>query len=923
MKRTSPIAIVVLVVLAVLPARAIAADSPSLTATTRVAALMPHLPTGATRVGPLPATQQLTIDVVLHPSHRAELDSLLGALYDPTSPQYEHWLTPGEFAREFGPSPAQVAGVTAWLNAKGLHTAVKGFAVQTTAAAPAVATALGVSFSRYRLARGELGYAAASAPLIPRGLVAGITSIIGLSDTVRFRNHVDLTPRRRSRSGVSTGHAAPKACASAAGFAGTSFWTPDQVSALYKVDHLVSAGLDGHGKKIAVVELGQSRPVDASNYLACFGLHNNVSVRKLDGGAAPDMLGTLEADLDIQEAATNAPGSPIVSYEAPNNGTGNFDVYNQIVLDNVPIVSTSWGSCEDALQTGAPGFIDSLHTVFQQAAAQGQSVFAAAGDEGSEDCYDPTVMAPDDALGVDNPADDPFVTGAGGTSLEGAGIEPVWNDCEAVADNTCAAGGAQAAGGGQSTVFLQPSWQPSAADRTCSNCRGVPDVSANAGVGEVFYDSDAGGSNWIAVGGTSMAAPKLAGMAADIASSCAGRIGDFAPKLDALAATNVYGRALSDVTTGLDLSGPNLVQPGDNDLTRTNGGHFHTATGFDLASGIGSPIASGLSCPKITSLAPAHGKAGMHVTLHGLGLERATIRFGSTPATVLTATAESATVIVPPGTGRVSVSGSNPIGAGFGGATFAYPVAPGGYRIVAADGGIFSFGGARFYGAPVGSSASPIVGAAVDQTTGGYWLASADGTVHNFNAPALGSVPRGPTDSQIVGIAATKTGKGYWLVARAGGVFAFGDAHFLGSMGASHLNQPIVGIAATKNGDGYWLVASDGGVFAFGKARFFGSTGGIHLNQPIVGIAVDPVTGGYRMVASDGGVFAFGKARFFGSTGGIHLNRPIVGMTGDAATGGYWLVASDGGVFAFNARFFGSTGAIVLNQPIVAIAPSH
>ena len=80
-------------------------------------------------------------------------------------------------------------------------------------------------------------------------------------------------------------------------------------------------------------------------------------------------------------------------------------------------------------------------------------------------------------------------------------------------------------------------------------------------------------------------------------------------------------------------------------------------------------------------------------------------------------------------------------------------------------------------------------------------------------------------------MAGTLNGGGYWFVASDGGIFAFGIARFLGSMGGKHLNSPIVGMAATPSGKGYWLVAADGGIFAFGDARFYGSTGSIKLNQ--------------------------------------------------------------------------------------------
>jgi len=114
-------------------------------------------------------------------------------------------------------------------------------------------------------------------------------------------------------------------------------------------------------------------------------------------------------------------------------------------------------------------------------------------------------------------------------------------------------------------------------------------------------------------------------------------------------------------------------------------------------------------------------------------------------------------------------------------------------------------------------------------------------------------------------MAPTPDGAGYWLASANGGVFAFGDAAFLGSAGAIPLNKPIVGMASTPDGRGYWLVASDGGIFAFGDASFRGSMGGQPLDAPIAGMAASPGGGGYWMVGIDGGLFAFGAAQFYGS----------------------------------------------------------
>ena len=94
-----------------------------------------------------------------------------------------------------------------------------------------------------------------------------------------------------------------------------------------------------------------------------------------------------------------------------------------------------------------------------------------------------------------------------------------------------------------------------------------------------------------------------------------------------------------------------------------------------------------------------------------------------------------------------------------------------------------------------------------------------------------------PLAMPIVGMAATPSGAGYWLVASDGGIFAFGDAAFAGSMGGQPLDKPMVGMAPASSGAGYWLVASDGGIFTFGDAAFAGSMGGQPLDMPIVGMA--------------------------------------------------------------------------------------
>jgi hypothetical protein len=224
-------------------------------------------------------------------------------------------------------------------------------------------------------------------------------------------------------------------------------------------------------------------------------------------------------------------------------------------------------------------------------------------------------------------------------------------------------------------------------------------------------------------------------------------------------------------------------------------------------------------------------------------------------------------------------------------------------------------------GAAVTAPAAPAA-AAANQPTPAYWLVASDGGIFSFGgAPYYGSTGGTVLNKPVVGMAATHDGGGYWLVASDGGVFSYGDAHFYGSTGSMVLNKPIVGMAATPDGGGYWLVASDGGIFSFGDAHFYGSTGSIVLNKPVVGMAATPSGNGYWLVASDGGIFSYGDANFHGSTGSIVLNKPIVGMITGPGGAGYFLVASDGGIFSFGtAPFYGSLGGLSLKHPIVAAA---
>ncbi len=251
------------------------------------------------------------------------------------------------------------------------------------------------------------------------------------------------------------------------------------------------------------------------------------------------------------------------------------------------------------------------------------------------------------------------------------------------------------------------------------------------------------------------------------------------------------------------------------------------------------------------------------------------------------------------------------------------PRIPHGYWLVAADGGVFTFGNCQFYGS-MGSTHinKPVVGMAVTPDSRGYWLVASDGGVFSFgDAKFHGSLGSTRIRLPIVGIAATADGGGYWLVDASGRIFAFGDAKYYGSMGGQSFNGLVTSMAPSPTGTGYWQVATDGAVFAFGSAQLYGAMVGRLLNQHVVGMASSPTGHGYWLDASDGGVFAFGNANFYGSMGRTPLNEPMVGMAPVPNGVGYWLDASDGGVFAFgDAIYYGSMGGRPLNKPMVGMA---
>ena len=565
----------------------------------------PSLPVGARVTSPLAPTTTVHFDLQLRMRRSAAFNQLVKDVTSPTSPLYRHYLSRGMFARLFGASSSQIAAVDAALSAGRLH--VVGVSsnhlfVQVQGSVRDTARFFSTSFAAVRLGTGQSGWMTTKAATVPSSIAGAVQGVVGLDNLVTAHNAIARTSHilRPSVRGTyrtfapvrhlgGLGAGAPSACASAqyatqGGYGGI---TQDQIAQAYGVDGLYNQGDYGAGQTVAIYELEPYLTSDIQAFEQCyFGAdHTNlISNVTVDGGAGVG-AGSAEAALDIENVAALAPQANIIVYTGTNTTYGALDTYNQIVADDAAsTVSTSWGLCEDALANFAPGALAAEHLIFEEAAAQGQTVFSASGDAGNDDCAGRATTPTSPTLTVDDPSAQPYVVGVGGTTALSVSPNPsqqVWNDGNQ--------GGAS--GGGVSNYWTQPSWMPQRADGSGGSacgalvaCRTVPDVSAYADEYTGVTITYQGG--WYTIGGTSSAAPQWAAMLAEINASptCTANpatrhgVGFAAPLLYQVASspTNFAG-GFTDITTG------------NNDIFGATGGLYPATSGYDLASGLGTP----------------------------------------------------------------------------------------------------------------------------------------------------------------------------------------------------------------------------------------------------------------------------------------------------------------------------------------------
>ncbi|WP_042403345.1 S53 family peptidase [Streptacidiphilus carbonis] len=595
-----------------------------------------RIPVGAVRTGAPAGGTHLTLSVGLEPRDTAALKAFVAAVSTKGSAQYHHYLAKGQFAAAFGPTADTVAKVTASLKAEGLNpgkVSADGLSIPVTTTLATAAHAFGTSFAGYRLKDGSTGYANSTAPQLAGNIAGYVSGVAGMDSLIRVHaSHGSLSTAATAPTSTSTAGAVssrtttggPQLCSagtqalSSLGSDGHGYYSAGNLAASYGMEHTSTSG---SGVTIGLLELEGFSSSDVAAYQSCYGTKAAVSTYKVDGGAKvapnPDQNIGIESLLDIEDVVGLAPGASIIDYEGPDatvldaNGKAtpntaftddNLEhVYQAMIVDDrAQVLSTSWGGCE--LETSG-ALINAENYYFMEAAAQGQTVLAASGDDGASDCATKTGTSDVLTASADDPAGQPFVTGVGGTNLTGspASARSTWNS------------GDGASGGGVS-VWSVPNGSgldyqsgftgagytatPCGATST-STCRQVPDVAALADPANGYALYSGGG--WGRLGGTSGAAPTWAALTAiaDTQSACKanGPLGFINPALYA-AARSSYAADFSDITIG------------SNDIG--NGG-YSAGTGYDLATGLGEPKAAALTTSLCGSLtAPATGSGTYH-----------------------------------------------------------------------------------------------------------------------------------------------------------------------------------------------------------------------------------------------------------------------------------------------------------------------
>jgi Pro-kumamolisin, activation domain/Viral BACON domain len=516
---------------------------------------VPDVVRNLTPNGVVTETNELRLAIGLPLRDADGLEKFLADVYNPKSPNYRQFLSPEEFTERFGPTTNYYAAVENFALTNGLQIVGEHdnrLVLDVTGAATDIERAFHLKLNTYRHPHEARSFFAPDAePSVDGDLP--VADIEGLSDFTKphFKSH-----HNNSR------HASPRGGSSPDG---QGEYFGDDFRSIYAP----VVTLTGAGQMVGLLQFDGFYTNDISSYAqAAGGGRANIPINKvlIDGYDGTPSDGNGEVSLDIEMAMSMAPGlAAIVVFEGGPNGLQN-DILNTMVRSNmVKSLSCSWG------WGGGPS--TTTDNIFKQMAAQGQSFFNASGDT---DAFVAGSNNDVDSVSQQNaPSSSPYITQVGGTTLSASGgnfvSESVWND-----RYTNPSGGNWGSSGGVSTYYSIPTWQTNismSSNGGSTTKRNIPDVALTGD--NVYSTYDNGSSGYTS--GTSCSAPLWAGFMALVNQQAAAAGGNPAgfinPQIYALASSGNY---FNDVTSG------------DNSWSQS-AGKFSAVTGYDLASGLGSP----------------------------------------------------------------------------------------------------------------------------------------------------------------------------------------------------------------------------------------------------------------------------------------------------------------------------------------------
>jgi subtilase family serine protease len=382
-------------------------------------------------LGTAPASlpmQRMLLVLKRSPEQESALRKLMDDQQDKNSPNFHKWMTPEQYGAQFGPTDSDMQTITSWLQSHGFQVgSTKGRTVlEFSGSASQIQEAFHTTIHKY-LVNGQQNWANASDPQIPTALAPAVAGVLSMNNFPRKSMSVVGGVFSRDKSTgkiepVQPNFTLPTGCVENNSSATPCYYGvgPYDFATIYDVLPLWNAGINGTGQTIAIVGETNINVQDVSDFRAMFGLPvNNPNI--ILNGPDPGIIGDeVEADIDVQWSGAVAPNATIdFVVSQSTETTAGIDLSAVYIIENnlAPVMSESYGYCELGLGTAGNQFYNAL---WQQAAAQGITVFISAGDNGSAGCDNFNAQPPSPAvygLQVSGFASTPYNIAVGGTDF--------------------------------------------------------------------------------------------------------------------------------------------------------------------------------------------------------------------------------------------------------------------------------------------------------------------------------------------------------------------------------------------------------------------------------------------------------------------------------------------------------------------------